>query len=205
MRISSRSAQWLLVCVLAVGILGGATPPAPAPSAATATVPADPGHVYAELDSFLQEQIDALGIPGAAVAVVRDGVRVHTAAFGRADDSGRPMTAQTPVLLASTSKTLTAIAVMQQVEAGRLRLDEPVQTYLPWFTLDDSRSSAITVCHLLHQASGMASKDTAFEASDAQGPEALEDGVRAQSDSRWPANRARPSGLPAPTSTSRAS
>jgi CubicO group peptidase (beta-lactamase class C family) len=135
------------------------------------------------LDSFLQEQIETLGIPGAAITVVRDGVQVHAAAFGRADDSGRPMTAQTPVLLASTSKTLTAIAVMQQVEAGRLRLDEPVQTYLPWFTLDDGRSSAITVRHLLNQTSGMATKDTAFEASDAQGPEALEEGVRALAES----------------------
>lgn len=183
MRILSRSSRWILLCFLAAGILGGTTPPAPAPSAAPATGPANPEKAYAELDSFLQEQIRVLGIPGAAVAVVKDGVRVHAAAFGRADDSGRPMTAQTPVLLASTSKTLTAIAVMQQVEAGRLRLDEPAQTYLPWFTLDDSRSSAITVRHLLHQASGMASKDTAFEASDAQGPEALEDGVRALADS----------------------
>ncbi|WCI09690.1 serine hydrolase [Arthrobacter sp. OVS8] len=179
MRIPSWSSLWLLLCFLAAGVLGGAAPPAPAPSVTPATGPANPKQAYAELDSFLQEQIQSLGIPGAAVAVVRDGVRVHTAAFGRADDSGRPMTSQTPVLLASTSKTLTAIAVMQQVEAGRLRLDEPVQTYLPWFTLDDSRSSAITVRHLLHQASGMASRDTAFEASDAQGPEALEDGVRA--------------------------
>ena len=183
MRITSRSSRWLLLCILAAAILGGATPSAPAPSAARATVPANPEQAYAELDSFLQEQIEVLGIPGAAVAVVRDGVRVHAAAFGRADDTGRPLTPQTPVLLASTSKTLTTIALMQQVEAGRLRLDEPVQTYLPWFTLDDSRSSAITVRHLLHQASGMASKDTAFEASDAQGPEALEDGVRALADS----------------------
>jgi CubicO group peptidase (beta-lactamase class C family) len=134
------------------------------------------------VDAFLRGQLDDVGIPGAAVAVVRDGIQVHSAAFGRADESGRPMTARTPVLLASTSKSLTAIAVMQQVEAGRLRLDEPVRTYLPWFTLDDGRSSAITVRHLLHQASGMSSRDTAFEASDAQGPEALEDGVRALAD-----------------------
>ncbi|WP_253907938.1 serine hydrolase domain-containing protein [Arthrobacter sp. H20] len=139
--------------------------------------------MYAELDAYLQDQIEDLGIPGAAITVVEDGVRVHTAAFGHADDSGRPMTAQTPVLLASTSKTFTAIAVMQQVEAGRLRLDEPVQTYLPWFTLDDGRSSAITVRHLLHQTSGMASKDTAFEYSDAQDPGALADGVRDLADS----------------------
>lgn len=183
MRIPSWSARCTLVCLLAAGILGGATPPAPAHSAAPATAPANSEPAYAELDSFLHEQIETLGIPGAAVAVVRDGVQVHAAAFGRADDSGRPMTAQTPVLLASTSKTLTTIAVMQQVEAGKLKLDEPVQTYLPWFTLDDARSSAITVRHLLHQASGMATKDTAFEASDAQGPEALEEGVRALAES----------------------
>ncbi|MDR7161884.1 serine hydrolase domain-containing protein [Arthrobacter sp. BE255] len=170
--------SFLLLCVLGAGILGVA-PPAPALPGAALSQPAAPEQAYRALDSFLQDQLDAVGIPGAAVAVVQHGVQVHSAAFGRADESGRPMTAQTPVLLASTSKSLTAIAVMQQVEAGRLRLDEPVQTYLPWFTLDDGRSSKITVRHLLHQASGMSSKDTAFEASDDQRPEALEEGVRA--------------------------
>lgn len=183
MRTIFRSTRCLLLCLVAAGIIGGVATPEPAPPDGPPTSPAVQEQAYAAVDSFLQEQIDRLGIPGAAVAVVRDGVQVHSAAFGRADDSGRPLTAQTPVLLASTSKSLTAIAVMQQVEAGRLRLDEPVQTYLPWFTLDDSRSSAITVRHLLHQASGMASKDTAFEGSDSQDPEALEEGVRALSDS----------------------
>ena len=108
MRTISLSSLRLLLCFLVAGILGGATAPAPVISAAPTTGPANPGQAYAELDSFLQGQIDALGIPGAAIAVVRDGVQVHAAAFGRADDSGRPMTAQTPALLASTSKTLTA-------------------------------------------------------------------------------------------------
>ncbi|CCQ47213.1 beta-lactamase family protein [Pseudarthrobacter siccitolerans] len=153
--------------------------PAPAAvvsKAAPAVVPDQ--HTYQAVDAFLQDQLESIGLPGAAVVVVQDGVPVHSAAYGSADNSGRPMTADTPVLLASTSKSLTAIAVMQQVEAGRLRLDEPVRTYLPWFTLRDSLASAITVRHLLHQASGMASKDTAFEGSFAQDPEALEEGVR---------------------------
>ncbi|WP_461174140.1 beta-lactamase family protein [Arthrobacter sp. Z1-9] len=171
----------LLSCLLA-GALVGAVALTPA-AAETAAEPAQPEQTYAAVDSFLREQLGTLGIPGAAVAVVRDGRQVHSAAFGRTDPSGRPMTAQTPVLLASTSKSLTAIAVMQQVEAGRLRLDEPVQTYLPWFTLDDPRSSAITVRHLLHQTSGMSAKDTAFEASLTQEPEALEEAVRALADS----------------------
>jgi CubicO group peptidase (beta-lactamase class C family) len=170
-------------CILALSVLGGINTLASAAAGTPSTGTASPEQAYEALDFFLKDQIEELGIPGAAIAVVQHGVQVHSAAFGRADDSGRPMTAQTPVLLASTTKSLTAISVMQQVEAGRLKLDEPVQTYLPWFTLNDSRASAITVRHLLHQASGMTSKDTAFEASDAQGPEAIEEGVRALSGS----------------------
>ncbi len=178
MRAISWSSRCLLLCFLAMGVFAGAAP-ITAPAASPYAVSVNPEQTYAAVDSYLREQLQTLGIPGAAVAVVHNGVQVHSAAFGRADDSGRPMTLQTPVLLASTSKSLTAIAVMQQVEAGRLRLDEPVQTYLPWFTLDDSRSQSITARHLLHQTSGMGSRDTAFEASEAQTPEALEEGVRA--------------------------
>ncbi len=182
MQIGSRSSRSLLACLLAAIMVGCLGPPA----AGKAAIPAEnaeiTGSAYEALDTFLQDQLETLGgVPGAAVVVVQHGVQVHSAAFGRADNSGRPMTAQTPVLLASTTKSLTAIAVMQQVEAGRLELDEPVRTYLPWFALKDSRASAITVRHLLHQTSGMASAGTAFEGSDTQGPEALEEGVRALS------------------------
>ncbi|WP_420179519.1 serine hydrolase domain-containing protein [Paenarthrobacter sp. TA1.8] len=181
MQIGSRSPRSLLACLLAAIMVGGLGPPA----AGNAAIPAEnaeiTGSAYEALDTFLQDQLKTLGVPGAAVVVVQHGVQVHSVAFGHADNSGRPMTAQTPVLLASTTKSLTAIAVMQQVEAGRLELDEPVQTYLPWFALKDSRASAITVSHLLHQTSGMASAGTAFEGSDTQGPEALEEGVRALS------------------------
>ncbi|WP_120519519.1 serine hydrolase domain-containing protein [Arthrobacter celericrescens] len=161
----------LFASVQAVGLFVGLGLPAPLPGGE------DPA--FQAVDNYLQEQLDSLGIPGAAVVIIRDGKQVHQGAFGRADESGRPMTAQTPVLLASTSKPLTAIAVLQQVEAGRLNLDEPVQRYLPWFRLSDSRASRITVRHLLHQASGLSSADgTAWEASDTQAPEALEQGVR---------------------------
>ena len=179
MRTISWSVRCLLLCFLVAGLPGGAAPPRTAHQGPTAAQPVNGEQPYSAVDSYLRGQLETLGIPGAAVAVVRDGAQVHAAAFGHADNSGRPMTPQTPVLLASTSKSFTAIAVMQQVEAGRLRLDEPVQTYLPWFTLDDPRSAAITVRHLLHQTSGMSSRDTAFEASRAQSPDALEEGVRA--------------------------
>ncbi|NMR31604.1 serine hydrolase domain-containing protein [Crystallibacter degradans] len=180
------------VCVLAVGICFAAFGIWPAVTAAGSASfgtgePTDapepgrgpPDRAFAAVDAYLQEQIDAMEIPAVAIAIIKDGRPVHQAAFGSADDSGRPMTAQTPVLLASTSKSLTAIAVMQQVEAGRLELDEPVLTYLPWFSMRDSRAAAITVRHLLHQTSGLSTADgSAFGASDTQDPDALEQGVR---------------------------
>ncbi|WP_457972363.1 serine hydrolase domain-containing protein [Arthrobacter sp. D1-17] len=177
------SSRWLVSCFLSAGLALGFLAQAAIAAAPSAPEAAVPNQAYERVDAFLQERIQAMGLPGAAIAVVKDGVQVHSAAFGEADDSGRPMTAQTPVLLASTTKSLTAIAVMQQVEAGRLRLDEPVKTYLPWFSMQDPRAADITVRHLLHQASGMAAKDTAFEGTDAQSPEALEEGVRALSGS----------------------
>jgi CubicO group peptidase (beta-lactamase class C family) len=54
------------------------------------------------------------------------------------------------------SKSFTAIAVMQLVEAGKINLDSPVQTYLPEFTLADRAIAAkITIRHLLNQVSGL--------------------------------------------------
>jgi len=85
---------------------------------------------------------------------------VHVRGFGSADQSGRAVTPQTPFILASVSKSFTALAVMQLVEAGRVALDAPVQRYLPWFRVADPVASArITVRHLLYQTSGIPSTD----------------------------------------------
>jgi CubicO group peptidase (beta-lactamase class C family) len=66
------------------------------------------------------------------------------------------MTADTPIVLASVSKPITATAVMQLVERGRVQLDAPVQRYLPEFRLDDPTASAtITVRQLLTHTSGL--------------------------------------------------
>jgi hypothetical protein len=61
---------------------------------------------------------------------------------------------------ASLGKTFTALAVRQLVDAGRLELDAPVRSYLPWFTLaDEGASRAITVRHLLEHRSGLSNAD----------------------------------------------
>ncbi len=76
--------------------------------------------------------------------------------YGVADLGGCTMTPQTPMVIGSVSKSFTALAVMQLVEAGQLDLDAPVQRYLTWFQVADPGAAAsITLRHLLTHASGL--------------------------------------------------
>ena len=111
---------------------------------------------YKAVDVYLNSQIQAHRIPGAALAVVQGGRVVHTQGYGEASP-GRAMTPSTPMFIGSVSKSFTAVAVLQLVEQGRVSLDAPVQQYLPNFTLrDPQQASKITVRHLLNQTSGLA-------------------------------------------------
>ena len=75
--------------------------------------------------------------------------------YGQAAPDGRAVTPQTPFMIGSVTKSFTALAIMQLVEAGQVELDVPVQTYLPWFRVADPQASAqITLRHLLNQTSG---------------------------------------------------
>jgi CubicO group peptidase (beta-lactamase class C family) len=95
-------------------------------------------------------------LPGLAVGLVHGDQIVHLRGFGIADPSGRAVTPQTPFIIGSDSKSFTALAIMQLVEAGKLGLDDPVQQYLPWFQVADATASArITVRQLLNQNSGL--------------------------------------------------
>jgi len=111
---------------------------------------------FAAIDAYIEAQMKAARIPGVALAIVQRDQIVHLKGYGVADPSGRPVTPQTPFRLASVSKTLTALAIMQLVEAGKIELDAPVQRYLPWFRLADEKASTlITVRHLLYHTSGV--------------------------------------------------
>ena len=108
------------------------------------------------VDEYISTKMKELGIPGAALVIVEGDQIVHLKAFGVADASGRPVTSQSPFFAGSTGKSFTALAIMQLVEAGKIELDEPVQTYLPWFRVADADASrTITVRQLLNMNSGI--------------------------------------------------
>lgn len=111
---------------------------------------------FEEVDAYVSTKMKELGIPGAALVIVKGDQIVHLKAFGVADRSGRPVTPQTPFFTGSTGKSFTALAVMQLVEAGKIKLDASVQTYLPWFRVADVHASEIiTVRQLLNMDSGL--------------------------------------------------
>ena len=151
---------------------------APASASVQAAEPLEPD-VVEEIQAYVEGELEALGVPGAAVAVVRDDEIVFAQGFGHADDDGREVTPQTPFELASVSKSLTAIAVMQQVEAGNLALDAPVRTYLPWFDDDQPALSEVTVRDLLGHQSGWTEADGRRNLADTYaGEDAIERNVR---------------------------
>lgn len=110
----------------------------------------------AAVDRFITAQMAAQRIPGLALAITQGEQALYVKGYGTAGN-GQPVTAQTQFFIASVSKAFTALAVMQQVEAGRIDLDAPVQRYLPEFTLaDPAAASQITIRHLITNTSGLA-------------------------------------------------
>ncbi len=113
-------------------------------------------NLYDAIDAYVKGQMRRLKIPGAALAIVEGGEIVHLRGYGRARPGGDAPTSQTPFFIGSLTKSITALAVMQLVEGGKVVLDAPVQRYLPWFHVADPQASAqMTVRHLLNQTSGL--------------------------------------------------
>jgi CubicO group peptidase (beta-lactamase class C family) len=94
-----------------------------------------------------------LHIPGIAAAIVEDGRIVWGRDFGFANLNAKfPVTASTEFCIASLSKTMAAVILMQLREAGQLQLDEPMLKYLP----DSGLSANITIREVMsHTSDGL--------------------------------------------------
>lgn len=162
----------LLVLTIACLVLSACTPTAlppppplpanaPAPAVAQAAPAAPPpaaldAATTAALDAYITTQQTANNVPGLAVGIVKDGQLVYEKDLGVANvDTGRPVTPQTIFRLSDVTTIVTTIAVLQLAEQGKLDLDAPVLTYLPYFKLLDPRYKDITVREILENRSGM--------------------------------------------------
>ncbi|MEV1113670.1 serine hydrolase domain-containing protein [Actinosynnema sp. NPDC049800] len=105
------------------------------------------------IDDYLAQVMHDTGLPGMSVVVTQGDRVVHAAGYGE-DSEGAPVTADTPMRIASVSKSFTAMAVMTLVEDGRIALDDPVADQVPGFTMADPRFADVTVRQLVNQTSG---------------------------------------------------
>ena len=116
----------------------------------------------AQLDELMQSLIERHRLPGAALAVTHKGRLVHARGYGYADIEARELaTPQSLYRIASISKPVTAVAILQLVDQGKLKLDTPVfeilDGYEPHLEGDakfDKRQNGITIQHLLQHRGG---------------------------------------------------
>ena len=130
---------------------------------------------FASIDSYVEEQMDRSRIPGVALSIIRDDEIIHARGFGETAKSAEAVDPDTLFGIGSTGKSITALAVMQLVEAGQIDLDAPVQEYIPWFSLaDEQMSGQISVRHLLNMTSGIPATagGEAFRSTESMTPEA---------------------------------
>ena len=130
-------------------------------AASAQEVPAKKPPTLREALAFARAWLDAQRsydeIPGMSAAIVHDQQLLWSGGTGYADPSTkRPATADTIYSICSISKLFTSIAVMQLRDAGKVSLDEPLSTYLPWFTMQPlSDSGPVTLGGILTHSSGL--------------------------------------------------
>lgn len=109
-----------------------------------------------DLQQFVSEAAERLGIPGAAVGVHLDGRDVYACHGVTSVDNPLPVDEHTAFVLGSVSKSFTASAVMSLAAQGRIDLDAPVRRYVPELELaDEEHAAAITVRQLLNHTAGL--------------------------------------------------
>jgi len=143
-RMSKRAPLSLaLLCLLCLTIWVGA----PLGAAQTSDEDSSPVERAA---TAIELQFEEMGVGQASYAVISDAEQT-VAGYGAASPD-------TPFIIGSVSKSVTALAILQLVEQGLVELDAPVTDYIDWFTIADS-TPPITVQHLLNQTSGLSTLD----------------------------------------------
>ncbi|HVR47013.1 MAG TPA: serine hydrolase domain-containing protein [Candidatus Binatia bacterium] len=95
------------------------------------------------------------GTPGLSVAITDRTKTLRVITLGYANVDGKtPVTARTRFAIGSITKSMTALALLEQHDAGQIDLNEPVQRYLPWFSID-SGGTPVLVHQILSHTAGL--------------------------------------------------
>lgn len=164
---SFQSTLFILLLVCAAVLASGCTQAGPVPQPAQATVsnpapagtpaPADAGTLVPQFDAYTEKTFEKSGVPGMAVAVVKDDKVVYIRTFGvRNVTTKEPVNPDTKFQLASISKSVTATMIASMVGNGELSWDDTIVAVDPGFKLSDPYvTEHVTYRDLLSHRSGL--------------------------------------------------
>ena len=121
------------------------------------------------LDAWVTTLVADRELPGLTIGIVHDQGLLWAKGYGWADVDRRvAATPATAYRVGSISKIVTATAIVQLRDAGKLRLDDPVAAHLPWFRMRGVEPGAppITIRHLLTHTGGLPREVPGFFWSD---------------------------------------
>ncbi|MCB0280200.1 MAG: beta-lactamase family protein, partial [Calditrichaeota bacterium] len=106
-----------------------------------------------DIDRFIQAKMSERNIPGLQLAVIRNNQIIKLGSYGIANiEDSIPVDAQTVFAINSMTKIFTGVAVMQLVEAGKIKLEDPISTAIDSLPPD---WQATTIEQLLTHTSGL--------------------------------------------------
>lgn len=108
----------------------------------------------------IEKEMDYWKIPGAAIAVIKDGKLTESIGFGyRNAEEKLPATADTQFGIASCSKSMTSALIAILVDKGILNYDEPVTTYASKLIMNDPAAKNMTLRDMLAHKTGFGTHD----------------------------------------------
>lgn len=110
-----------------------------------------PAAQQAKVDAIAQQVLAKTGVPSASVGIVTNGKIAYLKAYGKAQlDPPVEATPQMRYSIGSISKQFTATAILMLQQQGKLKLDDPISTWLPQLT----RANEVTLREVLSHTSG---------------------------------------------------
>ena len=113
------------------------------------------------IDKYAEQLLKDWNIPGMGIVIVHKQETIFAKGFGYADlEKGRKATSETIFPIASNTKLFTAVIAAQLATEGKLKLDAPIQTYIPEISFHDGAlNSSITMRDLLSHRTGLPGYD----------------------------------------------
>jgi len=123
---------------------------------------------FAAFDAYVAQAVKTWNVPGLAIAIVAKDSLVFAKGYGvRTLGRPDPVDAHTRFAIGSTTKAMTALALLQAADDGKVRLDEPVLRHLPTLQLyDPVVTRELTVRDLLTHHTGLPGSDQLWAGND---------------------------------------